>query len=397
MIRLFSRVWIFIIFLSCANKQQTTPALIKKTDTEILKVESSLKRQQLQQTPVINSVSVVAVGDIMLGNHTTQYIRNHGAEYPFSATSSILRSGDITMGNLEGPFVTSGTPFDKKFTFKVPPDLASSLPFAGFDVMTLANNHILDYGIDGLTETIAVLDSLNIAHCGAGLDEHAASEPAILERNGLRIAVFGYSMTFPDEFWATKKSEGTCFPYQRILARTIPHYDSTCDIVVANFHWGRELKNVPRDYQKQMAHKAIDLGADLIIGHHPHVLQGMEIYKNRLIAYSLGNFAFASYSRRATESVILKAYLTKDGLLFARVIPINVNNYEIEFQPTPLSGEKANQVISHLNDYSASLDSGIAFDNSGFVWGNLLTCFDSSALIDSSKFSATKGKTFFRK
>ncbi|NOZ62067.1 MAG: CapA family protein [Calditrichaeota bacterium] len=392
MIRLISLVWIVAVFLSCANKQQTAQELIKKTEPEILKLKSSLKRQRVELTPVVNSVSVVAVGDIMLGNHTAQYIRKYGVEYPFAATDSILRSGDIAVGNLEGPFAVSGTPFDKKFTFKVPPEFASSLAFAGFDVMTLANNHILDYGAEGLQRTISALDSLKISHCGAGLDLKAACTPAILEENGLKIAVFGYSMTFPAEFWASKTSGGTCFPYENILERTIPHYDSTCDIVIANFHWGRELKNAPRDYQRQTAHKAIDLGADLVIGHHPHVLQGVEIYKNRLIAYSLGNFAFASYSKRATESIILKVYLTKNGLLFARAVPINVNNYEVEFQPRPLSGKKAKEVIRHLNDYSRQLPAGAIFDSCGVIWGNLLTRYDSRALIDSVKFSFLQNK-----
>ena len=107
-----------------------------------------------------------------------------------------------------------------------------------------------------------------------------------------------------------------------------------------------------------------------MIGHHPHVLQGLEIYKNRLIAYSLGNFAFASYSNRATESIILKTYLSNSGLLFSKVIPISVNNKEIAFQAKPLTGAAADSILAHLRKFSEPLNSESIIDSSGFVWGN---------------------------
>ncbi len=381
MVRFIAWLSLISIFLSCANKPKTTLEQKEQENFPILKPEISHQRQLFKPEPIFSAVSVVAVGDMMLGNHTAQYIKKFGYEYPFAATDSILRSGDITIGNLEGPFATGGVQFPKKFTFKVPPEFATSLSFAGFNVVTLANNHILDYGVEALTETVAALDSLEIAYCGAGPNRESACKPTIVEKNGLKIAIFGYSMTFPAEFWASDTSGGTCFPYESVLKRTIPHYDSTCDIVITNFHWGRELKNMPRDYQIEMAHKVIDLGADLVIGHHPHVLQGMEIYKNRLIAYSLGNFSFASYSKRATESVILKVTLMSDGFLFARVIPINVNNHEVQFQPRPLHGDLAIDVITHLNEYSQQLENPALFDSTGFLWGNFFSIYDSSEII----------------
>lgn len=361
------KILILAFIIACAPKPNTKQIQSHSQSLERFSLPFSIDRLPLELRQVFPVLSVVAVGDIMLGNHTEEFIRKFGPEYPFAGTDSILRSGDITLGNLEAAFAENGTPFDKRFTFKVPPEFAASLPEAGFNVLNLANNHILDYGEEALHRTIEVLDSLSLSYCGAGNDKKSACEPTILEKNGFKIAVFGYSMTFPSEFWATDSSGGTCFPYESMLKRTIPHYDSTCDIVIANFHWGRELKNQPRDYQQKMARRVIDLGADLVIGHHPHVLQGMEIYKNRLIAYSLGNFCFSSYSRRATESVILKVALDKNGLVFARVIPINVNNYEIKFQPQVFDQQKSREVIQRLNEYSRALESPAFFDSTGFL------------------------------
>jgi len=278
---------------------------------------------------------------------------------------SITAVGDII--NLESPFTRTGTKFEKKFTFKVSPAHAAGLANAGFDVVNLANNHILDYGIEGLNNTLTILDSIGLAHCGAGLTLEQAQMPAILKRNGLRIAVLGYSMTFPEEFWATDSTGGTNYPNK--LKANVEHSDSIADFTIVTFHWGAEGMNHPKDYQKHFAHLAIDAGADLVLGHHPHVLQGLEIYKNQLIAYSLGNFSFSSYSKTAVESMILKVYLTDNGLLFAKVIPISVNNIDIAFQPRILKGAAADTVISHLRKYSESLNSTSIIDNDGYIWG----------------------------
>ena len=315
---------------------------------------------------LIPVISIASVGDIMLGNHTTYYLEKQGINYPFDSTRNVLSRTAVAFANLESPFTTTGTRFDKRFNFKVPPKYAISLINAGFDVVTLANNHILDYGIEGLKNTINVLDSIGLDHCGAGLTREQARQPAILERNGYRIAFLGYSMTFPLEFWASDTSGGTNYP--TYMRSSIQHCDSLADFTVVTFHWGSESKNYPKEYQKVFAHQAIDYGADLVIGHHPHVLQGLEIYKNRLIAYSLGNFSFSSYSRKATESMILKVYLTNEGLLFAKIIPVSVNNLDVAFQPRILSGADSDSVLSHLRKYSAALNSSNIIDERGYIW-----------------------------
>ena len=370
--------FIFIItifsFFGCSKRnivlnQLEKPYVFQHPDTLVA------LRLPLKSKDLFPSISIAAVGDIMIGNHTVEYIEKYGVDYPFNATSKVLSQADIAFANLESPFTNTGTKFEKKFNFKVPPDYAIGLIKAGFDVVTLANNHILDYGMDGLENTITVLDSIGLDHCGAGLSLAQAQQPAIIERNGFRIAFLGYSMVFPEEFWANRSMGGTNYPYN--MEKNIRQADSLADFIVVTFHWGAEGVNFPKDYQKFFAHTAIDCGADLVLGHHPHVLQGLEIYKNRLIAYSLGNFSFSSYSQRASESMILKVYLTTGGLLFAKIIPISVDNYEIAFQPRILSEDRADTILAHLKTYSESLNPTNIINDNGYVWAGKIFPDDS--------------------
>lgn len=304
----------------------------------------------------LDLAAITAVGDIMIGSHVTQFLDSESNDYPFDSTRQILSKSGFTIGNLEAPFAKSGIKFDKKFNFKIHPRYSSGLKSAGFDVVNLANNHIMDYGSDALVSTLRTLDSLDIRYCGAGTNYEEARAQTILKENGLEVAFLGCSMTYPSEFWAGKNRAGTYYPTETSLAEQVKKCEAGADYTVVSFHWGQERKNYPKDYQKFFAHLAIDNGADLILGHHSHVLQGVEIYKNRLIIYSLGNFAFGSYSYSSTESIILKTYLSRNGFLFARVFPISVDNHEVAFQPRLLTGKRADSIIHYLNEISAPLN-----------------------------------------
>ena len=142
------------------------------------------------------------------------------------------------------------------------------------------------------------------------------------------------------------------------MRKTIEGMSRQVDLLVVAFHWGGELRTDPKPYQRHYAHRAIDWGADLIIGHHPHVLQGIELYRDRLIAYSLGNFVFGSYSRNARDSIILRVRYDRLGLLYAEIIPISVFNLEVQFQPRLLRGEDRDRVIATLNTISKDLNDG---------------------------------------
>ena len=291
-----------------------------------------------------------------MGGSALSTIKEQGSDYPFDSTRSIIESADFAMANLEAPFTNSGTQFDKTFTFRVPPRFSLGVHRAGFDVLGLANNHILDYGTEGLVSTMNLLDSLGIAFCGAGTNSQNASQGIVLQKGKWRVGFLAYSLTYPSEFWASSSRAGTAFPNH--FKENIQEINENTDLVIVAFHWGGELKTHPKLYQRQYAHQAIDSGADLVIGHHPHILQGLELYQGRLIAYSLGNFVFGSYSRNARDSMMLRVRYDNLGFLLAEIIPISVFNLDVQFQPRLLSEQDRERVIVQLNDISSTLNSG---------------------------------------
>jgi poly-gamma-glutamate synthesis protein (capsule biosynthesis protein) len=304
----------------------------------------------------------------MMGGRALTKILLEGADFPFDSTRSILSNADLTMGNLEAPFTDRGRPFPKKFTFRVPPLFVTGLLGAGFDLVTLANNHILDFGLQGLYDTITLLDSVGIGYCGAGQDKTQALAGRIIEREGWRVGFLAYSLTYPEAFWATKQRGGTAYPNMRAMKEEIEDLKMRSDLIVVSFHWGEELREDPKAYQRYYAQQVIDFGADLVVGHHPHILQGIEYYKERLIAYSLGNFVFGSYSQRARESIILRIYIDRKGLLFAEVVPISVYNFHVQFQPRQLDGDLKTRLINHMNKISQPLNNGdLIIQHSGLI------------------------------
>lgn len=316
-----------------------------------------------------NYLTLVAGGDVMIGHWTLQYLAERGPDYPFRGIAPILADADIAFANLEAPFADSGLAAEKSFVFKVPTRYGEALAASGFTALSLANNHIMDFGADGLRQTLQALARSGLAYSGAGLDVQQAWQPAILHTPAGTVALVAFSMTLPREFWATDSTAGTAYPYEPQLIAFLDSLQQEVDFIVTSFHWGTEKKMTPNDYQIYFAHLAIDHGADLVLGHHPHVLQGVEIYKNRLIAYSLGNLAFSSYSSVAVNSMLLKIVLHREGLLLAKVIPLNVDNRFVEFQPQPAFGAQARAVITAVDTLSLPLNGFDAVEDSGYIFG----------------------------
>lgn len=306
--------------------------------------------------PIIN---LTAVGDLMMSSWIIDVVQENGIDFPFDSTRQFIESADVAIANLEAPLTSSEERFeDKKYTFKVPSDFVYGIANAGFDVVTMANNHIVDFGCEGILDSFAALEGAGLFHCGAGRNRDEACAPTIVDVNGVKVAFLGFSMTYPDDFWATSTRCGTCYPTEELLYNVITKAEELADLTVVSFHWGAEKYDTPREYQKKFGHLAIDFGADLVLGHHPHVLQGLELYQGKLIAYSLGNYVFASYSNSARTSMVLQAQLDQNGLLFAKVIPINVHNHSINFQPVALKGKSRQNVIYELNEFSLPLNQG---------------------------------------
>ena len=311
-------------------------------------------------------IVVNAVGDIMLAGKASASFARLGYDYPFAATVSALKNGDITVGNLEAPLVQKGKEFkNKRFRFKTDPRATTALKRAGFSILTLANNHMLDFGGDGLRETIYNLDHQGIQHSGAGETLAMARREALVTCNGGKIAFLAYSFTYPEVFYAGDKRAGTAPGFRRYFQVDIARARTVADYVVVSFHWGTEKAAMPKSYQVTAAHLAVDAGAHLVLGHHPHVLQGIERYKNSVIFYSLGNYAFGSFSS-SDRSVIVRVTLD-NGVKEVELIPLNVLNSEVRFQPRPLTGKKGQEVINLLNTMSKEMETVIIDDHGRYL------------------------------
>ncbi|MDZ7828198.1 MAG: CapA family protein [Halofilum sp. (in: g-proteobacteria)] len=310
-------------------------------------------------------IRITLVGDIMLGGTATEFMQRHGYDYAFAGVEPELQRADVLFGNLEGPLTNGGEPApDKQYLFRTPPaKVAPALARAGFDVVSLANNHTLDYGATGLFDTETALFDAGIRGVGAGRDAGAARRAAIVERGGHRVGFLAYSNTFPDSFWAAADEPGTAFGHRRHVEADVHALRPRVDTVVVSFHWGREATTELRPYQPMLARAAIDAGADIVAGHHPHVLQGVERYGDGIIFYSLANFTFGSYSEIARVSAIAHVTVDRDGPRAVELVPINVYNPDILFQPRPLTGEAASTVVEHLQSLAEPLGTRLADDN----------------------------------
>lgn len=276
----------------------------------------------------------MAVGDVMLAQSIGRRIVRYGPQVPFRRVVGILDRADLVVVNLECAISNRGTPADKRFTFRAPVKAADSLSYAGVDVASLANNHSLDYGVPALRDTIRLLDERGIKHAGAGENWSGAHAPAFVSRNGLRIAFLGYvarmwesRSPFYTGMWeATATKPGVAIARPAEVARDVAAARKRADLVVVMMHAGAEYRASPVKIQRLVARAAIGAGAALVIGHHPHVLQGYERSGGTLIAYSLGNFVFDYFTGAPNDSAILDVTLTRNGVKSVRWVPILIVN-----------------------------------------------------------------------
>jgi poly-gamma-glutamate synthesis protein (capsule biosynthesis protein) len=290
------------------------------------------------------TVSLLFSGDVTLSDAFADTV---GKDYKWAfAKLDLYRQADLAMVNLENPLTKASTPMPgKQFNFKADPDMVQVLKEGGVDLVTLANNHTMDYQSEGLLETMSTLDKAGILHLGAGRDITEARRPEIIDVKGQRIAYLGY---FGEDYAATDQSAGTSPIMEARISQDIKAIRNQVDWVVVNFHWGQENASHPADWQVELARYTIDQGADVIVGHHPHVLQGAEIYKGRPIAYSLGNFIFGGNSRSDYDTAILKVSV-KDKQMKVEFVPIEVKQY----QAMMASAERGQQILSHISELSA--------------------------------------------
>lgn len=279
--------------------------------------------------------TIVAVGDIMLARGVGGWIRRNSVNYPFEHTREIISGGDIAFGNLETTLATSGTKLPGKgIWFRAVPEAAQGLKNAGFDILSLANNHILDYDTPALMETIETLERWHLGNVGAGENLKKARQPLMIIENGMKVGFLAYnefynyyySYFYKRNFEATDVQAGTAPMKEELIEEDVKRLREICDIVVVSLHWGTEDSNNTNNNQKELAHKIIDWGADVILGHHPHVLQGLEFYKGKPIAYSLGNFVFDQNDENNKQSIILEIVFEDNYVNQVSATPVYIVN-----------------------------------------------------------------------
>ncbi len=331
-------------------------------------------------TETLREFTLVAGGDVLPGCWLNSYLERHGDDYPYTAIAPIFQAANIGLVNLECPLSHRGLRYrKKKFTFRAKPTAAAALYRAGINAVSLANNHMLDFGPTALFDTIEALDQAGVACAGAGANLPEARRPACIYLPGCGfIAMLSYSLTYPSAFWATANRPGTALARIPYLQEDVSSAAAWADLVVVCFHWSGELVTHPRAYQLQYGHAAIDAGAKLVIGTHPHILQGMEWYHNGLIVYSLGNLAFGGgRSRRAIHSALVKITFDKAGNLQAAwTLPLTVDNLATQFVPAPLSGSPAEVVFQKLRHRSQAWGTRFLVETSG--WARILPPVGSS-------------------
>ncbi len=274
-------------------------------------------------------VKLLAVGDIMLGRTIGEMIEAEGIEAPFFYTADVLRSADITIGNLECPISTRGEAEDKNYAFRAPLSAAESLAWAGFDIVNLANNHILDYGPVALIDTMGALAQNDLYTVGAGQNASEAYTPALLEINGLKIAFLGFMDVHPGKYnypsWeASEDKPGVAWAHEEIVQARVTSAKQEADLVIVLIHNGYELVQQISSQQYNIARLAIDSGASLVIGSHPHVLQRIDTYNDGLIVYSMGNFVFDNFLYPPNYSAILSVEFSAQGVVSYELIDVIV-------------------------------------------------------------------------
>lgn len=309
--------------------------------------------------PEDSTIRFVFAGDILLSDHVLAAYNKTGTigSVVDQGLRDVIDGSDVFMANQEFPFSNRGSAAaDKQFTFRLPPEKVSLLKEMGIDIVTLANNHALDFGTDALLDTCDTLDEAGIYRVGAGANLEEARKPVIMEIKGKTIGFLGASRVIPVGSWnATATSPGMLTTYDpTMLLEDIKSAKETCDFVIVYVHWGIERDEYPQDYQRTMGKQYIDAGADMVIGSHPHVLQGMEYYNGKPIVYSLGNFVFGS---SIPKTALLTADWDGENLSLVFVPGTSSGGYT-----RPLTGEDEKQAFYQ---YLTGLSYGVVIDGEG--------------------------------
>lgn len=306
--------------------------LMISSGTLIFVLSGNFSTYETEKVSSLNSsnLTMMFTGDVMLSRGVNSALESN--VNVFNDLTPLFKSSDMVVVNLEGPFTRATNPTKSSYFFKVKPEHAKLLTENNIKVAFLANNHIMDYGEEGLDECIATLKKNNISYAGAGSSLEEAIRPTYVEKNGSTIAFINFMdrnsfLEYSSEEmpFATQNRSGYAPAEVELIKKSIGEAKNQSDFVVVSFHYGNEMTSSPNQMQYLLSRESIDAGADLVIGHHPHVIQKIENYKGKLIFYSLGNCIFDAVTPAARKSMVVEFKLKKGD---AEIIlhPIYISN-----------------------------------------------------------------------
>ncbi len=293
--------------------------------------------EMLKKAEEVRAVNLILVGDIMLSRLVGKKMELlNNFTFPFLKISDILQSVDLVFGNLEGPISSGGKNQGSIYSFRASPRVVEGLSFANFRVLSLANNHIWDYGKAALLDTLKILRENNILSVGVGENFDKANELVIKEIRGNKIGFLAYTDLSSNSLEAGEGYPGISdFDLKKVIKKISEiKASSTIDIIFVSLHWGEEYAGVVKEKQREIAKDLIDAGADVIIGHHPHVVQEFEEYKNGLIFYSLGNFIFdQNFSDETMSGYIINMKIFNKKISKWEVFETKINkDFQVEMR-----------------------------------------------------------------
>jgi poly-gamma-glutamate synthesis protein (capsule biosynthesis protein) len=301
-------------------------------------------KEGVLDNPEPNFVTMLFAGDMMLDRGVrNSVVKNSNGDYSLLFEKlNILKEVDIAFANLEGPASDQGVDKRNLYSFRMDPSAIPALKGAGFSVVSVANNHVGDWGRNAYSDTLARLKENEIAYTGGGMNTIEAEKPTIIEKNGMKIGYLGFSDVGPNWMKATETEPGILLASNPRFGEIIKNASGMVDYLVVSIHFGDEYKKLHNQRQSTLAHSAIDNGAKIVIGHHPHVTEDTEVYKNGFIAYSLGNFIFDQYfSKDTMEGMLLHIKLSKDGSMTVQKDTMKLNKI---FQPDQIIKGKEEKI-----------------------------------------------------
>jgi len=294
-------------------------------------------------------ISILFLGDVMLSRGVAyQITKNNDLYYSFRNIQLLLQQNDFVFANFESPLINGPEIHSGETNFRVDENMVPILKELNFSILSLANNHMLDFGQKGLLNTLKILDENKIQYVGAGQNYQEAHQYKILEKNGIKFAFLAYndSDVVPKTDEAAESRPDTALMDVEALKKDVARARAAADFIIVSMHSGTEYQERPNSRQIEFGHAAIDAGADLVIGHHPHVVQKVEKYKNGYIFYSLGNFIFDQmWSEKTKEGAAIQISFSKNEIKNIKILPLIIENFS---QPKIISQKDGPEIFQKI-------------------------------------------------